>query len=254
MLCPPKSKKGKPVPSLEKQIYALASCAERIAVLRKRLSSISWFMAKLNEHIARAANKEDDVKGRFWEGRFRCQTLLDEAAIASCMAYVDLNPIRAGIAATPEESNFTSIQERIRVWQKEQNAAVSNENSSVTANPESLKDSWLCPIQSDDHRKGILQLTENQYFAFVDRTGRMIRSDKRGFIDPELEPILFRIGAIPEAWSETVSSCFRSKFKIAAGRPENLREFAKKIGCHWLKGVRTGASSFSPPALFSRKK
>ena len=98
---------------------ALADCPERIAELRRRLCSLSWFMGRLNEFIARAANKEDEVKGRFWESRFKCQALLDDAAIAACMVYVDLNPIRAGLAATPEESDFTSIQERIRAWHKE---------------------------------------------------------------------------------------------------------------------------------------
>ena len=102
---------------IDKQIHALTQSPGRIATLRKRLSSLSWFMGRLNESIARAANKEDKVKGRFWESRFKCQVLLDEAAIAACMVYVDLNPIRAGLAGTPEESDFTSIQERIRAWQ-----------------------------------------------------------------------------------------------------------------------------------------
>jgi hypothetical protein len=87
---------------------------DRLAEIRLRLSSVSWLMRFLTEPIARRANDEEQSSGRFWQGRFRLQRLLDEAAVAACLVYVDLNPIRAGIAAKPEESRFTSVYERIR--------------------------------------------------------------------------------------------------------------------------------------------
>ncbi|MBL1275311.1 MAG: hypothetical protein COB30_004435 [Ectothiorhodospiraceae bacterium] len=79
---------------------------------------ISWFMHILNETIARKANAEDNCNGRFWEGRFKSQTLFDESVPAACMTYIDLNPIRAGMAKTPERSDHTSIQKRLSTAQK----------------------------------------------------------------------------------------------------------------------------------------
>jgi REP element-mobilizing transposase RayT len=266
------------VPPADEQIRALADCPERIAQLRKRLCSLSWFMGRLNEFIARAANKEDSVKGRFWESRFKCQNLLDDAAIAACMVYVDLNPIRAALAATPEESDFTSIQERIRAWHMEMMTSgsvpgESNQNSqsgsfsrdmqkledmadSSNAIPECLpfnspyvpSSCWLCPIQSDSQRRGILPMTATEYFDLVDKSGRILRSDKRGAIDADLAPILLRIGARPEAWMDTVS-LFASKFRLAAGLVSSLRSFADQLGRHWLTGVAAARASFaaSPP-------
>ena len=272
---------GNPMPPEEKDICALADQPGRIGELRRRLSSLSWFMGRLNEFIARAANKEDQVKGRFWESRFKCQVLLDEAAIAACMVYVDLNLIRAGLAGTPEESDFTSIQERIRAWHRENmttdqvpsDAAQDKrsgfsggdmptpESAGVMADPVAEVDSaerktsygvalssgWLCPIQSDSQRRGILQMTAAEYFDLVDRSGRMIRSDKRGAIDADLAPILLRLGANPTAWQETISD-FGSRFHIAAGLVSSLRRFSDQLGRCWLKGIATARAAFASSA------
>ena len=254
--------RGRALPPLEEQISALASCPERIAVLRRRLSSLSWFMGRLNEYIARAANKEDDVKGRFWESRFKCQALLDEAAIAAGMVYVDLNPIRAGWAETPEDSDFTSIQERIRAWQNEAMRAATVSGEELEEIPfadecfplsESMDEaeqsrnpapSFLCPIQSDSQHRGILGMTTAEYIDLVDRSGRLVRLNKRGAIDPDLAPILMRIGSNPQGWTDTISR-FGSKFQVAAGLSANLRSFASLIGRRWIKGIAAARIAFA---------
>ncbi len=113
-----------------------------------------------------------------------------------------------------------------------------------------LSAGWLCPIQSDSDRRGILQMTAAEYFDLVDKSGRMMRTDKRGVIDADLAPILLRIGANPEAWLDTVSR-FGSRFRLAAGLLSNLRNFADQLGRRWLKGVATARAAFasSPPQL-----
>ncbi|RLS32413.1 MAG: hypothetical protein DWH78_12835 [Planctomycetota bacterium] len=108
-----RNENGTPAEPTEFELNAIRNDTSGLKEKRRRLKDISWFMRCLAEPIARRGNKDDQVSGRFWEGRFRAQILLDETAIAACMAYVDLNPIRAGIAATPETSDFTSVKERI---------------------------------------------------------------------------------------------------------------------------------------------
>ena len=104
---------------VEQEKAALDLLAKQVSDWRSRLTNISWFMRVLNEKIARMANKEDECTGRFWEGRFKCQALLDEQALMACMVYVDLNPVRANMAATPEESEHTSVKSRCKAAKSE---------------------------------------------------------------------------------------------------------------------------------------
>jgi REP element-mobilizing transposase RayT len=239
----------------EQQISALAGNAERILELRKRLSSISWFMGRLNEYVARAANREEDVKGRYWESRFRCRPLLDEASIAACMVYVDLNPIRAGLAESCEQSDYTSIQERMRVWGTENSAyRESREGSSTSMEENRCRDTqdgsaaWLCSIEGTSWRDGILGMTEKQYIDLVNESGRFVRGGKSGEMDAEFREILERMGIKAEAWGDTVSS-FTTRFPFAAGLISSLRRMADRWGRQWLKGYASARIAFSETPL-----
>ncbi len=254
----------------------------RVETLRNRLSSISWFMRCLNETIARRANKEDGCTGRFWEGRFKSVTLVDQAAVLACMAYVDLNPIHAGMAQTPEESDFTSGQDRIQSqvsketlqqmrarYHEEQGAASEGTLSKMSMRKASsfkeelrelqgelklkaLKDAWLSPIslwpldQSLDHYASFLNMNQNDYFKVLDWTGRQFRSDKRGKIPEELKPILKRMDIEVENWLGTVEN-FGSWFHYFAGKLESLKEMAQKVGQKWLAGKRKAEKAFIAP-------
>jgi REP element-mobilizing transposase RayT len=122
----------------------IAKVEELAETYRARLHDLSWFMRTLNEHIARQANAEDGVKGRFWEGRFKSQALLDEQALLAAMAYVDLNPVRAGIAETLEDSDYSSIQERIEaVPDKVDSEIAATESPAVSLSPPALEGETL---------------------------------------------------------------------------------------------------------------
>ena len=176
----------------------LLTIKETVNVWRYRLADISWFMRCINEHIAREANKEDRCKGRFWEGRFKSQALLDDAAILACMAYVDLNPIRAKLATTPETSDFTSVQARLNRGKNRCHKLAKFRGN------ESKQNSVGIPFSFRD------------YLKLVDQTGRTIRPDKRGKIPQNTSPILERLGLCPDSWLDMFNQVPRNTvFSVA---------------------------------------
>ena len=220
----------------EPELNAIRNDTSGLKEKRRRLKDISWFMRCLAEPIARRGNKDDKVSGRFWEGRFRAQLLLDETAIAACMAYVDLNPIRAGVAATPETSDFTSVKERIE--DRASAGEVSTSDAQDVRIEHGEKAGWLAPIALDPPRrkvrekattrrasnKGCLSMSLDHYLKLLEWTGRQIRKDKVGAIPQDCAPILDRLECSAETWMDFVRN-FRKRFRNEAGLPQARQEF-----------------------------
>ncbi len=200
--------------------FQLAMVESTADIYKQRLIDISWFMRSLNEPIARQANQEDNCTGHFWEGRFKSQALLDEGALLSCMAYVDLNPVRAGIAPTPDQSAFTSIKLRIK-------AAIKGEQPpallTFTGNEHQHKTKGICFSLQD-------------YLTLVDETGRVIRDDKRGSINPKTANILARLHISGESWLKLTTD-FEYIFTGAVGTAEHLCDFSEHVGLQRTHGI-----------------
>ncbi|MDZ7753366.1 MAG: transposase [Gammaproteobacteria bacterium] len=195
---------------------------------RYRLTDISWFMRCLNEPIARRANQEDDCTGRFWEGRFKSQALLDEKALIACMSYVDLNPLRAGMTTRAESADFTSVQARIV------KAHTSDDPNDPHNQPRELM-----PFVDNSHTyatKG-LPMPLNDYLDLVNWTGRAIIQARDGAYPDEVPPTLKRLHIEPEHWLY-MAQYFESRFKGLVGAAHTLKAVCKRLGYHRTPSLR----------------
>jgi len=215
--------------------YELMALQPVIDEWRDRLQSISWFMRVLNEAIARQANQEDGCSGRFWEGRFKSQALLDEAALLACMAYVDLNPVRAKMAITPEKSHHTSIKKRCAAAKKSQQP-----------NRISQQEKTLLPFvgnPKNDNPKYGIQMRLSDYLILLDNTGRIIRQDKRGYIDDNAKSVLKRLGVEEDKWLEMTTG-FEGCFKNFVGHESSLRKASEILHYQRAPGLAACRSMF----------
>ncbi|MFQ3249220.1 MAG: putative transposase [Glaciecola sp.] len=197
-------------------------------IYRKRLTSISYFMKALNQYIATKANKEDDCTGKFWESRFKSQALLDDKAILSCMIYVDLNPIRAGVASSLESSHYTSIKKRLAALKEGQQ-------------PSNLK---RLKTQFENHST-YLNIKLDCYLHLLEQTAFRIRNARQ--VKTSMQKIesrlLLQCGITDKNWLK-LSTSFESEFAYVVGGVASMEEYRKKLKQKKLKGVSTALRVF----------
>jgi REP element-mobilizing transposase RayT len=199
------------------QVFSVPECeatTAEIALWRTRLTSISWFMRCINEPLARRANREDDCSGRFWEGRFKLQALLDDIALLRCMAYVDLNPVRSGLARLPETSRHTSLKARL-----------------------ARQDSHLVAFERDCVRtKDPIPITYTEYMRLIHWTSRCVRTGRNCRVPPGCVPILERIHLSRQQWIREIRYYGKWHYR-AVGSLTVLENYCMHLGQRWLKGM-----------------
>ena len=229
-----------------------------VATYRQRLQELGWFMKALKEPLARLANKEDDCKGTFWESRYKSIAILDEEALLATCAYIDLNPVAAGIAATPETSRHTSVRQRVRHAKAKGKldklkAAAAGSVAGSRAAGRVEQDHWLCPLE-DRHEQGKIGRANNtgaaregmldgfslgSYLLLVDYTSRLCRNGKAR-VSREVAGIFARLGTSAEIWEQRLKKLFartRLLGSYFSTDPERLRKLAAQRGVHHLNNL-----------------
>ena len=203
----------------EMRLRAIVADKDLLVEYRKRLGSLSWLMRCINEPIAKRSNQEDFVKGHFWESRFKSQALLDEAAALTCMAYVDLNPIRAGLTQCLEASEHTSIQKRlIEMNEEDLNNAISAIAGSV--------------------RERTMTIPLKDYIELVEWACQSICHPGKASIPPHLASTFERLNLNQKSWLNQVQA-YGSNYYRAVGNLQAILEQAQKLNQQWLKGINS---------------
>ncbi len=219
----------------------------RIEVLRERLSNLGWFMKALKEPLARLANKADGCRGTFWEARFKSIAILDSQSLLATSVYIDLNPLAAGIAETPEQSEYTSIRQRVQHVQDNGNtdalrAALLGSVAGSKAAGHVEQDHWLVPIEDRrrysnaptiSNREGMLaSLSLGSYLLLVDYTGRLYRNGKAR-MNSAVREIFDRIDTSQEYWGDMVGRMLKSRNlrgSFFASTADSIRQVAAGRG------------------------
>jgi hypothetical protein len=247
-LFPPRNAARQALPVTDEWVKGRLQDAAWVAKTRQRLGSLSWFMKCLKEPLARMANRHDQVRGAFFESRFKSIAILDEESLLATCAYIDLNPVAAGLAAVPEASAHTSIQQRVKHVEEQGRiddvkAAEEGQRAGVARSSGLEESHWLCPVEDrraiDSAREGMLAgFTLGHYLLLVDYTGRLFREGKAS-ISREVSALFDRLGSSAESWQERLVKLSEGRLlgRFFAASRQRLRDVASALGVRHLDNL-----------------
>ena len=252
-LCPLKNRSGKPLAVTPAWIASQAQESTLVAEHRTNLVDLGWFMKFLKEPISRRANLEDNCSGTFWEGRYQSIAILDEASLLATMAYIDLNPITADVAAIPETSPYTSIKARVDHVAAQGKLEILRDGSRYASQMNLEKGHWLFPIQDRRNLNGkgpaglIRGLSLSGYLQLVNWSSRLIHPGKVDL--PEtVRKLLSRLQIDAAEWKTTLDKLVGSTRQVGSyfGSPDRLREIAGQRGCRYLRNITGNQTTLAP--------
>ena len=174
--------------------------------------------------------------------------ILDEESLLATCAYIDLNPVAAGIVAVPEASPHTSVTTRVEHVKAQGRtgdleAAKQRSVAGSVASVGLEEAIWLCPIEDrralDSSREGMLEgFSLGSYLVLVDYTGRLFR-DGKALISAELSGILERLGSSVQSWHARLEKLRGGRLlgRFFAASRERLREVAARLGLHHVANL-----------------
>ena len=92
--------------------------AGQIPSLREKLCSLSEFVREVKVGFTRYYNKRHNRRGYFWGDRFKSVIVENGETLINCLAYIDLNPLRAGLVDRPEDYRWNSLGYHIQTGNK----------------------------------------------------------------------------------------------------------------------------------------
>jgi hypothetical protein len=219
-------------PPSDEEIDELVSDSPRIAVLRRRMHDLGWFMKCLKEPIARRANREDNVTGHFWEGRYHAFRIADIPAVVATSAYVDLNEVRAGTAAAPEAAAFSSASIRAAqaARRTRRQRCVRRRARLLRTQPSQAATLLAIPLTP------LPGMSDLEYLEFLERSARQPLRCERG-LGQHLPPILERLGIARPVWSSVVRKGIGRIRGSIAGTADSVRHEARRRGRRWLRNA-----------------